>query len=191
MRYYMLFKIKLIFIASFICSPVYADNQNKSVEIINGFHGIESVIIGEEFRNKFSVPSKKEALYKIQNLKRLKNPVTLQKFLGDEIKFIRIVFFDSSLGNSPKAKTFLENLLKLAIVTPFNANHPRLEIHWSEHTEAYIKALVFFKNGHIGRIESNGVHLFLEDALGTYWWYRSDPGIVKLHARINYEICSR
>lgn len=188
----MSFKIKLPLIVScFIYFPAYADNQNKSVEIVNGFHAIESVIIGEEFKNKFSVPSKKEALNKIQHLKKLKKPVTLQKFLGDEIKFIRLVFFDSSLGDFPKAKTFLESLLKLAIVTPLNESHPQLEIHWSEHTEAYIKALVFFKNGHIGRIESNGVHLFLEDALGTYWWYRADPGIVKLHASINYEISSR
>ena len=49
---------------------------------------------------------------------------------------------------------------------------PEPHIYWAEGGQASLKVVVFFTDNRVGRIESDGKHLFFEDGNGTYWWYR-------------------
>jgi hypothetical protein len=161
------------------CSAVWSWGAgSNAVEIVDGFHGVEKMQRvesrepGGEFVNRFAVPTREQAIAKVTKLREAKEMVTVERFLGGDIRFIRITFFDDSLKDFETARSFLQDLLNSTIISPSHHEGPFLNILWSEGSNDSIKALIFYANGSVGRIESDGWHLFLEDAEGTYWWHR-------------------
>ena len=53
--------------------------------------------VGSGFANRFSVPSKDEATAKLKSFRELGRAVTLREFLGGDIEFIRITFYDKPI----------------------------------------------------------------------------------------------
>ncbi len=155
-------------------------------------------VVGSGYANRFSVPSKAEALARLKSFRGLGREVTLQEFLGGEIALVSITHYYKPLDFPGQADAaakgehsldgagaLVRELLASVIVDP----NPRGELAlwgpgWSEGTSATIRALVFFRDSRIGRIEcdatddgsprAGGVHLFFEDHDGTYWWLRWD-----------------
>lgn len=154
------------------CSAVLPSGQAfGAIEIVDGSHGSRGV--GKAFVNRFSVASKEEALSKLQGLQHSKVPVTVQDFLGETIKFIRVVFYDSTFRDFAGAKSFLESILGSIIISS-SYSGPYLQLVWAEGSTASLEAEVFFDDGTTGRIETDGWHLFLENNRGTFWWHRWD-----------------
>jgi hypothetical protein len=144
---------------------------SDSIEIVDGSHGSRGV--GKAFVNRFSVASKEEALSKLQGLQQSKTPVTVQDFLGGTIKFVRVVFYDSTFRDFAGAKAFLQSILGSIIISSSHSG-PYLHLVWAEGSTASMEGEVFFDDGTTGMIETDGWHLFLEDNRGTYWWHRWD-----------------
>jgi hypothetical protein len=150
--------------------------------IIGG--GSESPV-GEQFSARFSVPSKAEASARLESFKALGRRVTVREFLGGDIQIVQIVFYGDPIDSFERAKALLRDLLASHILAPERLGAPTLDgLTWAEGSRATIRATVGFGDGRIGRLESDltddgslragGVHLFLEDHAGTYWWHRWD-----------------
>jgi hypothetical protein len=99
--------------------------------------------------------------------------VTVLDFLGGKIRFIRVVFYNMSLKTFQGAKSLLDSVLNAVIISPGHPD-PGLQIDWAEGTTSLVVAEVIFDNGTMGRIETDGWHVFFEDNQGTYWWHRWD-----------------
>ena len=163
-----------------VAATASADTTNDT-EIVDGFHGVERMHKierrepGGEFVNRFAVPTREQAMAKITRLRETKELVTVRSFLGGKIRFVRVTFFDDSLKDFETARFFLQDLLGSTIISASPSpltEGPFLQPAWAEGSEDSIRALIFYENGSIGRIESDGWHLFLEDSEGTYWWQR-------------------
>jgi hypothetical protein len=157
-----------------------AQDVKTTVRIVDGAHGVENAFIGSAFRNRFSVASEEAARKKIENLKGSREEITVQDFLGGEIDFVRVTFFDRALTDFARSRAFLQDLLDWVILSPpypDPTSGPQLHAYWAQGATPSVQALVFFVNGSLGRIESDGTHLFVEDAAGTYWWYVGDSGL--------------
>jgi hypothetical protein len=141
---------------------------------------------GMGYANRFVVPSRDEATTKLKTFEDLEKPITVQEFLGGEIRFAQITFYYKSLTNLVQASALLKDILSSVIIAPAHPlNVPQLVgPRWSEGTSSTIRALIFYKDGAIGRMScdvtedgserAGGAHLFLEDDKGTYWWHRWD-----------------
>jgi hypothetical protein len=158
------------------CSPIWCRGAAaNAVEIVDGRHGNAVRQTGDAFVNRFAVPTREQALAKLAKLRETREPVTVGSFLGGKIRFVRVTFFDDSIRDFETSRHFLQDLLGAVVIPNNGASYvepPRLAIDWAEASENTIQALIFFENGSVGRIESDGWHLFLEDSDGTYWWDR-------------------
>ena len=141
--------------------------------------------LGYGFRNRFAVPSKAEAAAKLESLKNLRRPVTLQEFLGGSIESIGIDHYDKPIDSFERAMALTRELLGSIVLSPEYRSTPFYDgFRWGEGAQATIQVLVFFEGGRIGRVHcdatddgslrAGGVHLFFEDFEGTFWWHRWD-----------------
>jgi hypothetical protein len=105
--------------------------------------------------------------------------------MGGTIRWIQIVHFDNPIDSLERAGALTRELLASIVVSPEHCGAPFCDLPlWSEPTWVTIRALIQFEDGRIGRMEcdatddgsqkAGGVHLFLEDYHGTYWWHRWD-----------------
>src|ERR1017187_10413602 len=141
--------------------------------------------VGWGYANRFLVPSREETVSKLRSFRGLGRAVTVQEFIGEDIQSIWISFYADPLDSFARARALLGSILASVIVSPEHKGEPGLRgPEWSEGSQDTIRAVVMFNDGHIGRIacdatddgspRAGGVHLFLEDHDGTYWWHRWD-----------------
>jgi hypothetical protein len=179
----MLMRVIPVATALLICawSQCCAAGTTNTVEIGGGNENQ----VGSGYANRFSAPSKEQAAAKLKAFKESRRAVTLREFLGGDIKSIRITFYDKPIDTFERARALVEDLLMSVVVSPEHRGAPMLDgPRWAEVNRATIRALVIFADGRIGRIHcdatddgslrAGGVHLFLEDHDGTYWWHRWD-----------------
>ena len=149
--------------------------------------------VGDKFSPRFSVPSKAEALARLESLKALGRRVTAQEFLGGDVQIVQIVFYGSPINSLERAEAVLRDLLSSHVLAPELRGGPELfGPMWSESTSATIRATVRFRDGRVGRIESDvtddkvsgAVHLFLEDHAGTFWWHRWDAAFPRRSEKV-------
>lgn len=127
---------------------------------------------GDGCVNRFSVASQKDAQAKVARLRAGKTPVSVAQFLGGPIKLVRVVYADPKAGGFAKARSLVRDVLAAPLLAPGVSSEPRLFPDWAEEDGATARALVIFEDGTVGRAETDGTHLFLEDSAGTFWWYR-------------------
>ena len=173
----------LLLLALLTCawSQFCVAGPTNEVQIVGG----DERTVGGGYANRYSVPSKDEAQARLKTFRKLGRAITLQEFLGSEIRYIRITFYDKPLDSFDRARAVMRELLASVVVSPDHRGAPMLEgPRWAELNQATIRALIVFTDGRIGRIHcdatddgsirAGGVHLFFEDHDGTFWWHRWD-----------------
>ncbi|MHB8523286.1 MAG: hypothetical protein ACYDH9_21380 [Limisphaerales bacterium] len=135
-------------------------------------------ILGLGFENLYSVASPEQAQVKWKRFRELARPISLAEFLGGEINYVQIISYSASSG---EGRLLIPQLLGSIIMSPQHLlQGPALAgPMWSEGPVVEVRAFLYYKNGRVGLLESDGVgagrgHLFFQDADGTYWWHRWD-----------------
>jgi hypothetical protein len=166
-------RIGIVLYTTLACSAALAaQDARKSIEIVDGT--VCTASVGSGFSNPLSGPLRDAANRKHDALTSSKRVVTLREFLGP-VDYASVTCFGRSQRGRPvtdfaSARTFLRKLLDRVIVSPARPDYVQLHPFWSEGGSPSIRDVVHFAGGTVGRIESDGIHTFVQDADGTYWW---------------------
>ncbi|MEK7656139.1 MAG: hypothetical protein AAB412_00135 [Elusimicrobiota bacterium] len=118
---------------------------------------------------------------KLKQYQKTKRSISVQEFLGGKVVAIIIEFVDKEgVKDFSAGQAVIQRQLERTIVSPKpNHEQPQPFAYWAEGTFATVRALIRYEDGFIGRIETDGAHLFFQDSDGLYWWYRGrdDGGV--------------